>query len=666
MRGPQTPADAEQAESTRLRLTFLTLLVATLFMLLFGRLWYLQVMAGDRYVELSQSNASRTLSLEAARGKILDRDGDVLVGNRYANVVSVQPGELGEQADTVLADLADLLGTTSEEIEARIAGSTVDAVRPKPVAIDVPTDIVFYIWENQSTRYPGVYAESLPLRSYPHGPLAAHVVGYLGQISPDELAQERYADYRPGADIGRTGVERTYEQHLQGVEGLRVLEVNARGDVLRQVSETRPQPGSDLVLTLDIDIQRFTETALAEGIAVASELRDTQGRGDGTFAAPAGAALVMDVDTGAVRAMASYPAFDPGEFVGGVSADYYAGLLAEENHFPLLNRTIQSSYPPGSVFKVVPASAALRHGLMTATSELPCPGTWRWGSSSYNNWTRSNSGSMTLAESLTHSCDTVYYELARRMWEREQDTGVATEFLTEEARAWGFGKKQGIDLPSERAGVVPGRRWREQYWRQARHGYCRRAESAADASAKQLFTELCSEQGATWRGGDAVNMAIGQGDMQATPLQVANAFAAIANGGTLWRPHVGHQIVHRDGRVVDIRPEKIGELPLGGAELGILRSGLEGVTADGGTAGSVFSDFPVPVAGKTGTAEQRGAQPYAWFAAYAPADEPRYVVVAMVEEGGGGSQTAAPIVRRILEGLFDLELQEIDPGRVTD
>lgn len=664
-----TAAAAARAESTQLRLTFLGLLVISLFVLLFARLWFLQVMAGERYVELAETNAVRTVSIEAPRGRILDRDGEPIVQNRYAKVVSVQPAEMGDREEEVLADVADLLDLPVDEVTERIERSRVSPLRPRPIAVDVPDEVVFYIHENGADRFPGVYAETLPFRDYPHGETAAHVVGYVGEISEAELAQAEYEDYRQGEMVGWAGLERIYQSELRGREGMRRLEVDARGRVVRNLEETLPVPGADLRTTLDLDAQQLTEEALADGIAMARTIRDErtdEHRGE-TFAAPAGAAVVQDPDNGEVLAMASFPSFDPDVFVGGVSNDDWARLQDPDGDFPLINRVIQSAYPPGSVFKVVSAAAALEDGYMSQSSTLPCPPSWEWNRAVFRNWRTTHSGDLNLSDALVESCDTVFYEIARRMWTDEQEEGDdPRERLTEQSFAWGFGVVTGIDLPSERPGVIPGRGWRREFWETHRDVYCTKAAQLEEGThAQEVNADLC-EDGHRWRGGDAVNMVIGQGDVQTTPLQVNNAFAALANGGTLYRPRLGKEILHRNGLNEETAPEVIGELPVSEEHLAYIEDGLLGVTASGGTAAATFADFPVPVAGKTGTAEMKPKQPFAWFSGYAPADDPEYVVTAMVEEGGGGSQTAAPIVRRVLEGLLDVAETEIDPGQETD
>lgn len=664
-----------RAETTGPRLVFLALLVAILLVVLLGRLWFLQVMAADRYVNLAEGNSVRTITTQAPRGNVYDRSGELLVGNRYALVVSVQPREMGKRTDEILGELARLLDVEVKEIRQRVEESRVSALRPKPVAVDVPEDIAFYLHENRGNRFPGVYVETLPRRTHPQGDVASHVLGYVGEVTGEELDQPEFRGYRPGDLVGRAGVERSYESVLRGEEGVRRLEVNASNEVVGTLEETLPTPGSDVRLTLDAEAQKLAEDALSEGIERARRTRDRE-QGEhrgGTFEAPAGAVVVLDPDNGAVVAMASYPDYDPAAFVGGISSEEWKALSDPEGAFPLINRAVAATYPPGSVFKIVSAAAALQHGFMNPGDRLDCPARWEWEGQVFHNWKLTDSGQMGLATALTESCDTVFYELAREMWKQEQSSGAKHEFLTEQAQAWGFDQKTGIDLPNERSGVVPGREWRREYWKEHRDTYCAKARRLEEGShAQQVNKELC-ERGDRWRGGDAVNLSIGQGDLQSTPLQVANSFAALANGGTLYRPHVAKEIVHRDGTVEEVEPEVLGEVPLSDEQLDYIETGLRGVTDPerDGTAGGVFAGFPVTIAGKTGTAEMPPKQPFAWFVGYNPdADEGSdYVVAAMLEEGGGGSQTAAPIVRRVFEGLYGLESlveQPLGPGPETE
>ncbi|WP_165491778.1 penicillin-binding protein 2 [Egibacter rhizosphaerae] len=666
------PAATDQAESTRLRLVFFALLLVSLFVLLFARMWYLQVMAGADFADRAEGNAVRTVSMEAPRGKILDREGEPLVDNEFVYVVGVQPAEIDDdEEEDVYEDLGEVLDMDGDEIATEIERSRVSPLRPRPIAVDVPEEVVLYIWENQSTRYPGVYAERLPRRTYPQGDLASHVLGYVTEIGEDQLASEAYEDYRAGELIGSAGVESGYESELRGTEGLRRLEVNPRNEVVRQLDEVLPTPGSDLRLTLDSDVQADTEEALLEGIETARQEPDDNNVAS-TLRATGGAVVVLDADNGEVRAMASYPDYDPSEFVGGVSTEYFADIQDPDNEIPLLNRAIQQTYPPGSVFKVVTASAALEHGFVGPNETLPCPPQWEWNDQTFPNWSSVDSGDISMAQSLTESCNTVYYELARDMWHAEQASGDdEREYLADHAEEWGLGGTLGIDLASERGGVVPGREWKREYWEQTRDRNCALAETAPDGSYEErLYTELCSEQGANWRGGDAVNMSIGQGDVQTTPLQIASVYAAVANGGTVFAPRVADEVVRPDGEVEAVEPEVVNDLELSDSTVQVLRSGLQGVNEDGGTAESTFEDFGPTIAGKTGTAQFGDSkQPYSWYAGYTvdPAEDgSRYVVVSLIEEGGGGSQTSAPIVRRVFESVLDVEETEIDLGEVTD
>lgn len=666
-------------DSRHLRLTVLGLVAAVLFGALFARLWFLQVLAGERYSQLANSNRVRFVVIEAPRGRVLSTDGTELVDNRPAQTISADRRKLldndGEPLDATaratLERLSGLLGMSVDEIVERLTSRRYSPFRPIPIKEDVPPEAIFAVSEQQEL-FPGVVAETLPVRTYPQGETAAHLVGYLGEISEEQLAREQFADYRLGDLIGQGGLEMSYEQDLHGEEGLRRLEVNAEGTVLQVLDEDLPERGDDVQTTIDLDLQREVEQILEEGI-VAS--RDIERRDGTTLPSVAGSAVVLDPRDGSITAMASWPSFDPSRFVGGVPLGYWEFLNDPGNHFPLLNRAIQSAYPPGSTFKIVSAAAALTADLIGAGTTLECPPTWQFADITFRNWNPRHEGRLALADALMRSCDTYFYELAKREWEAEQGrlaaTGDAGEVLPPVAESFGLGDPLGVDLPGERGGIIPGRQWRRAYWDDHKDIYCRKAdELSAGSYAQRVNADLC-RFGGRWRGGDAVNRSIGQGDVLVTPLQLASAYAAVANGGTLHRPHVGGRVLRGDGTVVrTIDPEPLSTLPLQPAELQAIRTGLRRVVhGPDGTAESAFTGFPldrISVAGKTGTAEMKPRVPYAWFVAYAPADDPRYVVAVMVEEGGGGSQTAAPIVRRILEAAFDLTRTPFRPGELTE
>ncbi len=661
--------------SPALRLTFFAALVITLFVALFARLWFLQVLAGDRYVELADSNRLRTVITEAPRGAILASDGEELVRNRPALTISADrqvllsaDGEpLDDEAAQVISRLADLLEVDEAEVLDRLASQRRSPFRPVPLEIDVAPEVVFSVREQQEL-FRGVVAETLPVREYPHGELAAHLAGYISEISQDELLSGDYADYRGGDLIGRTGLEQSYEPDLRGTAGRQLLVVNAREHVLDVQSEREAIPGDNLVTTLDLTLQRAVEDLLEQGIEASRDIERDDGE---TLPSVAGSAVVLDARTGAVLAMASYPTYDPREFVGGVSSEYWTFVNALENDQPLVNRALAGAYPPGSVFKTASGAAMIEAGLIGPRGTRDCDAEYELGGNTFRNWNRGvNEGPMDFSDALMRSCDTYFYELAHDNWRLEQAQDEPDEVLVDVAERFGFGRSLQIDLPGEQVGRVPGRSWREEYWQTARDQYCAQAEVADAGSLEaELLTDLC-QFGGVWRGGDAVNSSIGQGDVLSTPLQVAASYQAVANDGVLMRPHVGSRIVSPDGEIVrEVEPEPLDELGIDDEVLAVMREGLERVVHDDrGTGNSVFAGSPLlslGIAGKTGTAEVGQRVPYAWFAGYAPSDDPEIVVAVNVEEGGGGSQTAAPIVRLIMEHYFGytaVEDAEFEPG----
>jgi penicillin-binding protein 2 len=657
-----------------LRLTLIAAIAMVAFAALVGRLWFLQVLAGDRYASAAEDNRVGLLELEAPRGRILAADGRELVKNRPAQTVSAHRSQLlnglgepnDQTAEAVLDRLELLLELDRETILERLNSRRTSVFRPVPIAEDVRPEVVFAIREH-AELFPGVVAETLPVRTYPHGDLAAHMLGYIGEISPTELDTKQFADYRAGDLIGWAGLERTWEEWLHGTDGLRKLEVNVTNTVQRELSERPPVRGHDLVTSIDLDLQAATEQILEDGILASRHTR----RSDGTLLpSVAGSAVVLDPRDGSVVALASWPTYDPAEFVGGVTHAYWNLLQDPENEYPLINRSIQASYPPGSTFKIISGSMGLEAGIITPGTTISCPPSWSLGGITFRNWNSSHEGSLNLSNALMRSCDTFFYEVAYQQWLREQRAADkderVVEMLPKVAAEFGLGSPLGIDLPGEKAGVIPGRSWRAEYWEQHRDTYCRKAGELEPGYARDINEDLCLYGGA-WRGGDSVNSSIGQGDVLTTPLQIAAAYMAIANGGTVWQPQIVDHILAPDGTVAErVEPVAISRLSLDGRELAAIQQGLEDVVMGGrGTARGAFAGFPIDqiaVAGKTGTAELKPKVPYAWFAAYAPVDKPRYVVAVAIEEGGGGSQTAAPIARRLLEAAFDLDVTPFEAG----
>ncbi len=657
------PLMQEETSSAALRLTLVSVVLVGIFAALFMRLWFLQVMAGERYQELAEDNRVQYVVNEAPRGRILDGEGRAVVKNRPALTVSADKRRLlngagepaGPQAEAVLDRLSILLEMSRADILEQLNDRKYSPFRPVPVKVDVSPEVVLTIQERQEL-YPGVVAETLPMRVYPHGSVAAHAVGYTREISEEELASDRYQGYRLGDKIGKAGLEYAYEFDLDGQEGLRKLEVNARGAVQDVLDERVPVPGDDLVTTLDLQVQKEVETILAEGLEAARNIVRPDGQ---PVPAPAGAAVVMDVRTGGVVAMASHPTYDPSEFIGGISTERYEQLTSEENHIPVYNRAVAAAHPPGSVFKPITAAAAMKAGHIGPSSRLPCPGSIKIGRT-WRNWTPRNEGSMDVARSLMRSCDTFYYQLGNRIFledeQREARGEEPVELVQATAREFGLGDETGIDLPrEERGGRVPGRAFKKELTE---------AIYDTDCDGEDPRYEC------TWRYFDAINQSIGQGMVTATPMQMATAYAAIANGGTVWEPHLGKEVRSPDGELVrTIEPTVAGQLPLSPEQLREIQLGLEMVVLEPrGTAALPFNGFPladIPVAGKTGTAESDGKVPFAWFTAYGPTPDPRYAVAVMVEQGSSGSRGAAPIARRIFEALFDVERTDY-PDLVRD
>jgi penicillin-binding protein 2 len=509
-----------------------------------------------------------------------------------------------------------------------------------PVAFDVAEGAAFYLAEHDE-EFPGVSVDVGPVREYPDKSLAAHLLGYTGEISADELKASFFDGYKQGTLVGKSGVERIYEKSLQGKEGLINYEVNAQGKVLRPLGEQPPVKGDDLVLSIDANVQRVAENSLKLGIDLA---HGTVGEDGHYLNAGGGAVVVMDPRNGQVLAMSSYPTFNPSKFIGGITSRDYKALTAESRNFPLFDRAIQASYPPGSTFKPFVAAAAVKQRLTNLQDSTPCPAEFSYTTPAglpdpsrvvFHNWKAVNSGYISLAQALIDSCDTVFYEFGTR-FNHIRQRAEGTEFFQQRLREFGFDRPTGIDLPSETHGRIPDIKW-----------------LLAEAKTNPFF-----EGREGWLPGDDINMSIGQGNVLTSPIQLATAYSAIANGGTLYRPRIGLRLQRPDGEIVSqIKPSVAGRLPYSPTVLEYIRGALKYVLIDG-TAAGAFVGFPLgtyPLAGKTGTAEIKPKQPYSWFAAMSLVPDKPYVVVAMVEEGGHGSTTAAPVVRRIFEGLFGID-----------
>lgn len=655
---------------SRLRLVVLHVLVISLMAVLVGRLWYIQVLTGDHYAQAAQQTRTRDVLLPALRGEIYDSQGRPFVDNNSKLVVAVSRSELSRLPDdgkAVLRRLAKVLPHESYQHlskSLRLCSTGVDQpcwsgspYQPVPVATNVDSKTALQIMERKAS-FPGVSARPTAVRNYPSpsGAKAAHLLGHLAPISSAELKRRKDDEPRltGNSRVGGSGLEEVYEQALRGTPGTKQLQVNSRGMVTGTDRKTPPVPGSNLVTSIDADVQDVVERALRHGVQHA--------RGEGA-PANAAAAVVLDVRTGRVVAMGGFPTFDPSIWVGGISQKKYEHLQSEEAGQPLLFRATQGQYPVGSTFKVFSTAAAVKAGF-PLHGAYQCPSAVQVGGRTFHNYGGYSYGSMHFHRALVISCDTVYYRIGYQLWQRQQGKHDSTEPIPHMAKRFGLGHKTGIDLPSESSGRIPDPEWKREYWEQTKDTYCKRAKNGYPDLAKKnpskahYLTGLAKNQckrGYVWRPGDAVNLAIGQGDMLATPLQLARAYAALANGGTVYSPRIGKAVVRPDGSVVKrIQPPKVRQLKVPDKVLSYIRDALADVPRQG-TAAGAFGGFPlnkIPVAGKTGTAQAKGEEDTAWFASFAPANHPRYAVVAMVSQGGLGAAAAAPIVRDIYEGIY--------------
>ena len=583
------------------------------------RLWSMQVLAGDDYTAMAEDNRVREITIDAPRGRILDRNGVPLVTNRPTLAVCVAPSAKSDEE--LIARLSTVLGMPVSEITERVSSVKEAALRPRVVMIDASQQVVSYLAEHES-EFPGVEVQVAAIREYPQGNLAAHVLGYTGEISEDQIAEPEFVEYELGDVVGKAGAESQFESALQGDRGYRRIEVDATGQPRRIIEEVDPIAGRDVVLTIDSKVQTVAEQALVKALDDAHK--------DDFIKARAGAAVALDIQTGEVLAMASVPTYDPALFLGGISTADWEKLTAKDSEYPLNNRAITGLYPPASTFKAMTGLAGLQNGVTKEWTTYDCEGRWtamgeQWPKSC---WDKSGHGSISFHDGVAESCDVVFYEIGYDFYKQKD------EKLQKFAKEFGFGSKTGIDLPSEAAGRVP------------------------DALWKRTFNENYPEY-QKWLPGDTVNLAIGQGDMLATPLQVASAYAGIANDGRVMTPHILKEVLDDTGKPVKTREPEIAYAPqVTQANLAIMRRSLEDVITDG-TAKGVFRGFDSTVAGKTGTAQVANKDDYAWFAAYAPADEPRYAVAVAIEQGGHGGSVAGPAAREILSALLGLPIEHV-------
>jgi penicillin-binding protein 2 len=587
----------------------------------------------------------RTIYTEAPRGRILDRQGRILVDNRVTDAVVVNREELGSRRNEVIPRLAQVLKMQASDVQKRLDDKRYSPFKPIPVATDVPKDTIIYLREHQSD-YPGVGGVQLTERYYPYGSLAAHLLGWVGEINGGELASLKKKGYKEGDSIGKSGIEKIYEDDLRGQPQVERLEVDSKGRVLGSLGTTPAVQGHDIQLTIDLDIEKVAEDSLQQGLLAARSSYDKEHAKH--FQAPAGSVVVLDPRDGSVLALASNPTYDPSIFVNGIKPELFAKLNDPNSGFPLNDRGIQGQYAPGSTFKLVTSLAALGHGMIDTKYTVDDGGSVKIGNQKFKNAGGEANGRVNIVRALTVSSDVFFYTLGNQFWLQRSQFGDA---MQDEARQLGMGKKTGVALPFEAAGRIPDPESRKRLH---------------DQNPKAF-------PNGQWFAGDNVNLAIGQGEMVVTPLQLVNAYATFANGGTVWVPRVGAGVLDQTGKQLrQIPPQSARKLDIPPAVRDPIMQGLEGVTTDGrGTAFGAFAGFPsqtFPIAGKTGTAQAGDKQDTSLFVGFGPAFDPQFTVGVVMEEAGFGASAAAPVARRILEALAGKPTQPVSytPGGSPD
>jgi penicillin-binding protein 2 len=576
------------------RIVAIASVIALGMLALLGQLWYLQVLEGGRFLEASDKNRIRIRPIAAPRGILFDRNGEPLVDNRPAFTLSIIPRELDDR-EAVLGRVSTLLGLPYQELVDAVKRVPTESFLPVRVRRGLTMEDVAKV-EEWKIELPGIIVEVEPQRAYPTSRFAAHLLGYVREASDEQMKQGRY---RRGELVGQTGLERLLDEFLRGRDGGERIEVDAMGRPIRVMQQTDPHPGAQVVTTIDRRIQEVAESAM-EG--------------------KAGAVVVMDPRNGDVLALVSTPAFPIDQFTGNIERSAWLQMVQDPKH-PLLNRTSQAVYPPGSVFKIILMAAGLQEGSITPMDRVQCPGHFDYGGRTWRDWKKEGHGSVDLRRGIAQSCDVYFYQ---------QGLKIGAAAIAKYAKAFGLGSATGMELGSERVGLIPEPRPRVKGDRKSRG----------------------------WTGGDTLNMSIGQGAVLVTPVQVARMMSAVANGGVLWKPRLVQRIERPDQGVVFRDAGQVnGNVELSPVVWALIRDGLWAVVNDGGTGGA--ARIPgLDVAGKTGTAQiiansksERG-EDHAWFAAFAPVKEPQAVVVVLVERGGHGGDAAAPIARKIFNAIF--------------
>jgi penicillin-binding protein 2 len=649
---PGTPGVEEPYRMTpamALRLGILGALVLFVFAVLFFRLWALQVLSGDQYLAAAQDNQLRTVRIHAARGPILDHRGRLLVSNRIGTAAQVWTAYMPRRGRArMLRRLSRILLVPVPELQKRIREHKGDPLTPVTLKEDLSQGEIFYLKEHRRD-FPGLELNDVHLRDYRYGSLAPQILGHVGDVTEEQLKGGRF---RHGDTVGQAGLEFAYDRYLRGTAGLAELRVDSLGRPRsKPLRSEQPQPGLAIRTTLDAKLQRAAENALVYGLEVARE--------NDAWAADAGAAVAIDPRTGAVRAMASYPTFDPRVYVGKTKPKKLRPLLdaqaAEAANFPGLNRATSGLYPPGSTFKPVTALAAMRERLVGPYEPLSCTGQMEIDGTTFRNWNPYANEAMDLPTALAASCDTYFYQLGLEFYNLPPEFGSP---LQKWASAFGFGRATGLDIGGEATGLLPTPEWRRKTYTKERYPDTWEVE--------QL-----------WKSGDSVQLSIGQKDLLVTPLQMARFYALVANGGKLVTPHLVSSVEQpgNHGAVKAVFSPAPKDVNVDPAELNVIKQGLFYAThATYGTSTGVFGSFSIPVAGKTGTAEKMvdlgsfsRMMDQSWWCGFGPTDKtPELVVCVVIENGGHGSTAAAPAALKIFEHYFGREAPVVETGVETD
>jgi penicillin-binding protein 2 len=666
---------------SRLNLIIVQALIFSLMLALGGRLFYLQVSASVKYQDAALSIQSRDVVNPAIRGAIVDSSGIPLAMDRPGLVISVDRStidKLPNKGLNVLNRVAKLVGKKPESvfITTRLCGELPSSknagcwkgtrFQPIPVTRTATKEQALKVLEN-SDLFPGVSARSIPVRSYPAmaGENAAHVLGYVGSVSETDLLNSGKNYYREES-IGKDGLEFEYDDYLRGRAGIKTVTVDRVESVTRQAKSTPAISGFNLVTNLDARLQAATEEALRTSVLRSKSLG---------YRADGGAAIVMDVNSGKILALASYPTYDPNIWQVGLTQSQAKNLYSEDSGVPALSRPLQGMYAPASTFKTISVVAAMDAGY-DMNSTYKCPSRVQIGDREFGNFELKSQGTMNMQKAIAVSCDTIWYKIAYDEWVRDgglsPHSGLHDYFFTA-ARGFGLGKVTGIDLPSEASGRLPDRQWKENFYQEYKNYYCNFKKRAKKSDLTPYLIEIARENcldGNIIRAGDAVNFSIGQGDTLMTPIQMVQTYAAIANGGTIYKPEVARAVVKSNGEVVkEFTPQVVAENMLPKKAVKFLHKALRSVVTDG-TAAAVFSSFPVTVAGKTGTGQDlsknkdgSAKDDTSWFASFAPIKKPKYAVVMVVSQGGFGSSISAVGVRDIYAALYGVVDGAIDPTK---